>query len=216
MSHTLIQSHSCLCVRFTNRQQSLIQPSPFAPSSPWSSRWRPCIGHTRAASAAPCRSSRKAWHCSRALPPSPPSCHLGEEHPGRWHVSFCFCLWSFTKNVALTYALDRWLTLPASAVSRCPCAAAAAAEAAVSTQRKSVSTQTSHGFKRGESVCTKGRQTARLLKPRAPSHSLTQQHTCQRISSALFVPRNPHYTLAHTHLARRAESIERVFASPRA
>jgi hypothetical protein len=78
---------------------------------------------------------------------------------------------------ALTYALDRRLTLPASAVSRCPCAAAAAAEAAVSTQRKSVSTQTSHGFKRGESVCMRGRQTARLLQPRAPSHSLTHNNT---------------------------------------
>ena len=78
---------------------------------------------------------------------------------------------------ALTYALDRRLTLPASAVSRCPCAAAAAAEAAVSTQRKSVSTQTSHGFKRGESVCMRGRQTARLLQTRAPSHSLTHNNT---------------------------------------
>ena len=69
----------------------------------------------------------------------------------------------------------------------------------------------------GERVCTRQGQTARLLfcsrgRPLTPP----QQHRCQRTSSALFVHRNPHYTLARTHLARRAESIERVFASPRA
>jgi hypothetical protein len=127
---------------------------------------------------------------------------------------------------ALTYALDRRLTLPASAVSRCPCAAAAAAEAAVSTQRKSVSTQTRHGFKSGEGMhegkTDVGREYARgrgrrpVFCSRGRPLTPPQQHRCQRTSSALFVHRNPHYTLARTHLARRAESIERVFASPRA
>ena len=106
---------------------------------------------------------------------------------------------------ALTYALDRRLTLPASAVSRCPCAAAAAAEAAVSTQRKSVSTQTSHGFKRGESVCMRGRQTARLLQPRAPSHSLTTTHMPAHIVCAIRAPQPTLNPRAHAPRETRGE-----------
>jgi hypothetical protein len=95
---------------------------------------------------------------------------------------------------ALTYALDRRLTLPASAVSRWPCAAAAAAEeATVSTQRKSISTQTRHGFK------------ARPLQPRAPSHSLTTTHMAAHIVSAIRAPQPTLHPRAHAPRETRGE-----------
>ena len=77
-THSLIQSHSCLCVRFTCQRESVFQCHPFfgvlcAPGSAWNSRWRSCIERTRVASPAPFNSYGTAWHCGRTRPLRPPS-----------------------------------------------------------------------------------------------------------------------------------------------
>jgi len=56
-----------------------------APGTPWSSRWRSCIEHTRVASAAPWSNSRTAWLCCcGSRPLRPPSLASGvSRHPSQ-------------------------------------------------------------------------------------------------------------------------------------